>query len=524
MSKSNNYSTKPTLCNQVVFVDESLKMTKLWTWNVVSVYECENVPICRVLLSGDWFNTTGGKSTFVSYDGKRLTDLEFDYMVDDYEMVLVGIKDKGYGYVNEKGELAVTTKYYDAGDFCNGYAPVYDGNEWLYVNTKGEELRLENKYERLESFSDGLARVSLLRVNEVGLAYHSDFEDDAGFWGYVDKTGKEIIKPQYIYAFDFINDRAVVVKGKWTIDRKWDNEYNQGCYWTEEELWGVIDKNGNEIIPCIFDEIRYFINDDNDRTICEAYYQVHVGGWKEGKWAIIDRNGNFVTEPIFEDFSYDYYKGMFTFREENTYEDTPYGIYDLNTKKVLFEPQFDGVTFLDNGNILVEVFDKSFGCKIEKIIDITGKELFKSDYSSIYTWENLYLAIKETKNSTIYYQIDKLGNILDIVELKEKVSYWASAINLVTRTYIYAENKKFGLKNFDGTIIVPAKYEYLHECNNNKKFFYFEVKKDSNKLGLMNINGDIIIEPKYRNISVLNNNKIICNGTNCVDVYEYELK
>lgn len=518
MANKINYSKEPTLCNKVVYEDDNHKLTKIWTWNVACVYGCNKASICRVLLNGDCFNTAGGKSTFVSYDGKRLTDLEFDYMDDDYEMILVGINKKGYGYVNEKGEMVVSAKYCSAGDFCNGYAPVYDGNEWLYVDNKGEELRLENKYERIECFSDELARVSSLNINRLfSLAYYSEYSDNAGTWGYVDKTGKEVIKPQYIYAFDFINDRAIVAKGKWTIDKKWDNEYKQGKYWTEEELWGVIDKNGNEIIPCVYDEIRCFINNDNDQTICEDYYQVHVGGWQEGKWAIIDRNGNFVTEPIFEDYSYDYYKGMFVFGEKDKY-----GIYDLKTNKILFESQFDDVSFLEDDNIFVEVIDKDLGYKIEKIIDITGKELFKSNYTDIYTWAPPYIAIKENKKSTIYNKIDKKGNILDSIEFEEKVSYWDNAINFETRTYIYSQNGKFGLKSFSGEIIIQAQYEYFKECYNNKNFFYFEKKKDNNNVGLMRIDGEIIIPPQYRNISVLKNNKIICNGRKRVDVYEYE--
>ena len=70
MLKADNYSAKPTLCNQIVYEDESLKMTKLWTWDVAYVSKCNGTSICKALLNKGSFNM-GGKSTFVSYYGKN---------------------------------------------------------------------------------------------------------------------------------------------------------------------------------------------------------------------------------------------------------------------------------------------------------------------------------------------------------------------------------------------------------------------------------------------------------------------
>lgn len=518
----NAYSQQPILINEICYEDSEICITKEWTWNINSVHTENETDILTALLCGEYING-GGKSTFVAIDGKRLTDLEFDYIGDfEDDMWLVGINGQGYGFLNKDIELVVPTKYRYANNFSNGYASVHNGKEWLFVDKKGKELLLENKYERLGNFSDELSLVSTMEVGRFNLAYHSVYDEHAGCWGYVDKNGKEIIKPQYIYAFDFINDRAIVAKGKWTKSKKWDNEYRKGCYWSEEELWGVIDGNGNEIIPCIYDEIKQFT--DNHYNICTDYYIVHVGGWKSGKWAILDRYGNFLTEPVFEDVYYDYFKGMFTYRESATWDDIPLGIYDLNENRILFTPQFDDVTFLDDGNFLVEVFDETLGYKIEKIIDRNGKDIFKSDYTSIYTWETPYLAIKENKNSTIYNYIDKKGNIVEGNEFKDKISYWDrnSTVNFKTKTYIYSDNNKFGLKNFDNEIIIPAEYEYFVNCRNNRNLYYFKVKKDSDKEGLMKSDGTIILEPKYHSINVYHNNTIICNGKDGVEVYEYK--
>lgn len=509
MKNKMQYAKQATICNDIVFEDSELKLTKIYNWNI-KIYKEKNTGVYVADLEGE--NTPDGKSTFVSEDGKLLTDLVFNHIGGyEDEMWKVCIKGQGYGFLDKNLDIAVPLKYKEAQDFCNGYACVHNGEQWIYVDKKGNEIMPEKSYAKTEDFSDGLARVSTVVLSHNDLAYHSILFDDAGIWGYIDLTGKEVIKPQYIYAFDFLDDRAIVVKK--------NRECNKNR--AEKQLWGVIDKNGNEIIPCIYDEIREIINDDD--TLCEDYYQVHVGGLEKGKWAIIDRNGIFVTEPVFEDAVYSYYKGLYTFKNK-TSELT--GIYDLNEKKVLFEPQFDEVTFLDNGNILVTSFNKDFGYKVAKVIDKTGKEVFKSEYTSIDTSNKPWMAIKESENSIIYNLIDENGNILDGNEFSEKIltPYWYHPINFETRTYIYSENNKFGLKKFNGEIIVPAQYEKIHNFIKDRHFYYYEAKKYSDKKGLMKYDGTIVLNPQYEYIGVLDDNKIIALHKNGTEIYSYEFK
>lgn len=521
MEKDLNYLENLTMCNKVVYEDSEFKITKIWDCRNVGVYEVNRSGVYSACLRN-------GKRTLVSIDGKRLIDFVFDKVDIDYDddendkMLPIAINGQGVGYYDIKNKLIIPLKYKYARNFFNGYALVHDGNEWLYIDKKGNEIRLENKYERLEDFSDDMARISTLNIGWGNLAYATDYDDNAGIWGYIDNTGKEIIKPQYIYAFDFVNNRAIVAKGKWTIDKKWDNKYNQGLYWTEEELWGVIDKNGNEIIPCIYDEIKQFMNDDS--SLCQDYYIVHVGGWEKGKWAIIDRNGNFITEPIFEDDPFDYGFDMFAFQNEYSREDIPQGIFDLKQNKILFKPQFDDVCFIDKDLIRVQVFDEELGYAVEKIIDKTGKELFKSDYTDIYYWHTPIVAIKKNKDYTVWDIIDKNGNVFDRNEFKEKVSYWNSEVDFETRTYIYQDGEKKGLKNFDGKILVPAKYERFYSPKSVKGLICFSKKAFDYKEGLMKTDGTIIFKPKYSDIEVTDDKKIICNGKNGTEVYEYEVK
>ena len=145
-------------------------------------------------------------------------------------------------------------------------------------------------------------------------------------WGYMDTLGRVVIKPTYEFANDFADSFAVNKKnGKWgVIDQgekivlpfmynnivpfhgNWKvavkspkrlifnpNGYErvtriytrQGqfsenrCRVQIDRLWGFMDEEGNEIIPCQFAEVRDF---------SEGLAAVK----KEGRWAFIDMVGN----------------------------------------------------------------------------------------------------------------------------------------------------------------------------------------------------------------------------------------
>ncbi|MGM9549892.1 MAG: WG repeat-containing protein [Faecousia sp.] len=52
-------------------------------------------------------------------------------------------------------------------------------------------------------------------------------------------------------------------------------------YWCENEAWGTINQEGQEIVPCRFDEI--YEVEGTDRL-----YFVHEGGWESGHFSIYD--------------------------------------------------------------------------------------------------------------------------------------------------------------------------------------------------------------------------------------------
>ncbi len=518
--ESTPYS-EPEHLNEIVYEDGSCLIRKLWRWNVRSMYEDKETGLLKTLIGGQAFNRKG-KSVYASVDGRRLTSLDFDF-VDNFKegLARVAISKRGYGFVDRDMNLVIALKYDSAEDFENARAKVKLDDNWFFVDKTGKELKFSSaifgdRYEDVREYSEGLCRVSTLKLRFMDMAYHSDYEHIAGIWGFVDEDGREVITPQYIYAHDFENGVAIAAKGKWTIDPKWDNEHNQGRYWTEYELWGGIDKNGNEVIPFIFDEIQ-FIED------CDDMYIAHIGGWKDGHWGIIDKSGKWIAEPTFEGFGYEYSNGLITFYGEDKWssDDPLMGIYDLNQKRVLFEPQFSDVDFLKNGDISIEVFDEELGRSIEKIVDRNGKERFKSVYSSICTWQKPYEVVIKENGTSRRGLIDENGTVI-LPCIYEDVTL--GGIIADRELIICKKDGKEMVVDYNNNIVIPPKYLEIHGIKN--PLWTVRVgENDDYTEGLISLTGDMIIPAKYQNIEWCRDGKHFFGcAEGCCEMYSFEEK
>ncbi len=511
--------SEPIACNDLVYDGNDFSLQRSWIWNIDSIYEDRETGLFKVLERGSAFNYHG-VSTYASPDIERLTTLDFDYISDFSEnMAVVGMQGYGYGYVDTDISVVIPMQYDAAERFVNGKAKVRKGDEWFFVDRNGKETHLfpsqpDVKYEEVGNFSCGLCRVSTLKLDFMDLAYHSDYSDIAGTWGYVDEIGREVIAPQFIYANDFINGLAIVCKGEWTIDPKWDYEHHKGLYWHEEELWGGIDTEGNEVIPFIFDEIQFFWEDD--------VFKAHFGGWENGHWGVIDREGNWLAEPIFEDLGHEYHDGLFTFYERDHWDDDPLiGIYDTAKQKVLFEPQFSDVSFMDDGYINVEVYDEKLGRIIEKIIDREGKEKFHSVYSSISTWRKppYEVVIRGIDRTSCSGLINADGSVL------LPCVYPASwgGISYEKKVVIIEENGKKGLHDFDGQEILPAEFHDIY-FNSGPALILQKVEENYYKYGLCLCDGTEILPVIYNGISFFQGDKYVCKIDGHCEIFSLEIK
>ncbi|MGN0555175.1 MAG: WG repeat-containing protein, partial [Candidatus Fimenecus sp.] len=497
--------TEPRLCKETVYEDENIQLHKLWSWNAKYVYEDEETGLINASFSGNALNGRGG-STYVSRDGKRLTSLTFDYTNSFSEgLACVGIVGKGWGFIDESGELVIPPVYDQADDFKDGKAKVKRDGKYFFVDKTGREFEiaagLDRNYQEIGELCEGFCRVSTLHLDYTTLAYYSELSEFAGIWGYVDENGNEVIPPQYIYAFDFTDGIALVCKGKWTIDKKWDSPHNIGNYWTEEELWGAIDRTGKEVIPFLFDSLEAFA----DTT---EVFSAHYGGWETGKWGVISRTGEWLVEPIFSDIGPLYKDGLFFFGQEDAEsdsEDILFGVYDLHQQKVIFEPQFSDVEFTDDGYLEVEVFEESLGRFVQKIIDLHGKEVFPSVYSFISAWREPYEVIIRDESGSRHGLIDKNGNVL----LPCKYDIVWNGISYQKRRMVVPQDGKQAVIDFDENVIIPAEYYKIYGLD-RPLLTVQDGDRDNYNEGLITHDGTVVIPPKYRRIDWCKENRILC--------------
>ena len=165
-------------------------------------------------------------STYMTKEGKRLCSIDFDYISDFSEgYARVVKKGYGYGFIDANMNFKIPMQYEYAEDFVNGYAKIKQNDNWYLIDSDNKKIEFKSKidnkkYQEIAEYYEGMCRVSTLKPN---LAYHSDYDEIAGIWGFINEKGEEVIAPQYIYAYDFKEGIAIVCKGKWTIDKKWDN-------------------------------------------------------------------------------------------------------------------------------------------------------------------------------------------------------------------------------------------------------------------------------------------------------------
>ena len=247
-------------------------------------------------------SNTNGCDVFEYIDGEENTVLKIscDLANEFHEGLARIMKDNLYGYIDRTGKEIIPCQYLKAKDFSNGFAIVLDqeckvciidkeGNKkailkeaynlkdfhsysndlalcrfeinflscFNYMNKKQEfQITLDNKYQQAYDFVNGFAIV----VDKNG-------------YGFIDKTGKEVIPCQYERAQNFSGNLAPVLKevnGKWGyIDKnnqvkipfQYDEAYpfRDGLALVEKNgLYGYITQNGLEKIPCIYKSAREF--------------------------------------------------------------------------------------------------------------------------------------------------------------------------------------------------------------------------------------------------------------------------
>jgi hypothetical protein len=124
-------------------------------------------------------------------------------------------------YIDTTGRVVIAVSGMGHGDFNEGLAVITNDQNY-YIDKKGNRVfTCENDNFVHFDFSDGLAQV---------------YDRESGH-GFIDRTGKIVIKTKYSLANDFQEGLCAVVENS-------------------DSGWGFIDKDGKEVIEARFDQVK----------------------------------------------------------------------------------------------------------------------------------------------------------------------------------------------------------------------------------------------------------------------------
>jgi hypothetical protein len=166
---------------------------------------------------------------------------------------------------------------------------VYSYRKYGFVDKTGKEI-ISPKYGDADSFCEGLAPVCA-----------------DGKWGFVDKTGKEVITFKYDDAGSFSEGLALVATGE-IVD----------CF--PDYKYGFVDKKGKEVIPPKYDGAEPF---------CEGLAVVGL----YGKCGFVDKKGKEVINLKY-DWAEPFSEGLAVVANRDSENYLQYGYVDKNDNRI----------------------------------------------------------------------------------------------------------------------------------------------------------------------------------------------
>lgn len=175
----------------------------------------------------------------------------------------------------------------------------------VYVDYQGRaRVRLANpEWDVSWHFSEGLARfdmhVDLRTEEEKERFYEPGISTVATLrqFGFIDKEGRVVIKPQFTSAGDFTEGLAPAsTTDEGGITSSLGEYFPDHYQMAFERRWGFINKQGEWVIPMIYEQVRHF----HDGL---APFR------KNGKWGYLNRQGKEVVSPQFDE-AWEFWRGV----------------------------------------------------------------------------------------------------------------------------------------------------------------------------------------------------------------------
>jgi hypothetical protein len=149
-----------------------------------------------------------GKEGYIDITGRVAIAPQFDKVTGFSEgRAAVRVGDK-WGYIDRTGKMVIAPQFREAAPFSEGLAAVTPYHDYLcgFIDENGNYVIPAKVHRFCQSFSEGLAAVG-------GDAYDADTEPPS-LVGYIDRTGKWVIQPEFYTTGLFHEGFAMVSDGR----------------------------------------------------------------------------------------------------------------------------------------------------------------------------------------------------------------------------------------------------------------------------------------------------------------------
>ncbi len=474
-----------------------------------------------------------GKSRqgLVNNSGKRLLPRKYigtSFANDNPKIVIGGVRRWGGGrnirFLDENGKRILPKVYYNKNsnvDFwLNGYIRIQDPDTRLYgLMAPSGKLVLPFKYSTIYEFQEGLIQVKDNTGEHTGGFHFLDKEGNpisprkfyvviraftGGFsdgrapvgneqekYGYIDRQGNQVVDFIYDEVTEFRNGRAIVKKGA---------------------KYGAIDLDGKVAVPFIYDELKWQsvsteklgTLEENPRPLYhgssiitgkvngqQAFGLLHKDYQTPITYAYIEENRNFFQDT---------YKG-FLYRENNCA-----GAMDSTGKKVL-PPIYDKVGYISEGRFPVfqefnypSVLGDNIPGWMElqmAFVDSSGR--FITPYKYLYHQSNVgyqdgIVVVKMIIDKYLrYFYLNKSGKPITDFTF-EMTKPFKQGVGIYKNAQKPGETiNGYGVINQEGKIVTKKPYHNVYDFN--KEGLALVITEEGK--GLIDTQGNEVIPAKY---------------------------
>lgn len=249
---------------------------------------------------------TGYKIGFVNQNGKVVVPLVYDDAKNFSEGLSVVTKDRKSGFVDKNGKIVIPLIYDNAESFSEGLAAVSKNGKSGFINAQGKVV-IPLRYDTVGNFKEGLVMIGQGDkrgvINKQGKVvvqpiydYVDDFSEGLALvyqvvdkskakckYGFINQSGKVVIPLSFTSASSFSDGLAIV---------KTTDELNKN--------YTVIDKNGKTVLHYPDKSIHTFRN--GILELGKNTYQDHN---LPDTFGLIDKQGNEILPMKYSSISFD---------------------------------------------------------------------------------------------------------------------------------------------------------------------------------------------------------------------------